>query len=419
MRIGHLPSLFLPQIGGAQIATHNIAEKQKQLGHDVHLISRNTIHWKAFKELQKEVSYPLLPIIPRILRLIKRGEKYNVNLSALLGWQMQYYQRKYQFDVWHFNLISPFIISALPYLRKLGVPLIGTCRGMDIQIYPEAGYGLRLTDRSWEKQLVNALAQLDIVTAISNSVREEYLALGVPEEKIRLIPNGVNYDYIHNYKIDRTAVRKAVGWPLDKNIIITVGRNHPKKGYKYIPEIIKLLLSVREDFLWVIVGKNAEPIKAMADQLGVGSHLKIMAQIGLKKRKDEQKYHFPSGDLVALYKAADIFAFPTLIETFGNVNIEAMAAGLPVIVTDAPGCRDIVSHNVTGLVSKVGDVGDMAHNILKVMDNEQLKQKLIDGGLRYAESISWPKIAQQYVDCYHEAIERKKGRILLPTTITI
>src|SRR5690606_10940729 len=99
--------------------------------------------------------------------------------------------------------------------------------------------GLRLTNQKWEKQLVEALAQLDMVTAISNSVREEYLALGVPEEKIRLIPNGVNYDYIHNYHVDRTVIRNAVGWPLDKNIIITVGRNHPKKGYKYIPEIIK------------------------------------------------------------------------------------------------------------------------------------------------------------------------------------
>lgn len=416
MRIGHLPSLFLPQIGGAQIATHNIAEKQTLLGYDVHLMTRNTANWKAYKALQKELSYPLLPFLPKTLRLIQKGEKLNLDFSTLLGLQLQYYQHKYKFDVWHLNLISPFAIYSLPHLRKLGVPLIGTCRGRDIQKYPEVGYGWRINNPKWEKKLIKALTQFDLVTAISNSVREEYLSLGVPEEKIRMVSNGVNFDYIKDYQIDRAAIRNAVGWPQDKNIIITVGRNHPKKGYKYIPEIIKLLLNKRKDFLWVVVGKNAEPIQALAEEMGVSSHLKVMAQIGLKKRNDEVKYHFPSGDLVALYKAADVFAFPTLIETFGNVNIEAMASKLPVVVTDAPGCRDIVTHNQTGLVSKVGDVGEMANNIHKVLEEENLREKLIDNGFRYAESIRWPVIAQKYVDCYQEAIDLRKERLMVSVT---
>ncbi len=413
MKIAHLPAGFFPNVGGAQIATHNIAEKQHLLGHDVYLIDRSTNKWGTYKALKNDVAYKLLPIIPKTLEFVRKAEvNYKANLSNLIGMQLRHYQRKYKFDVWHLNLLGPFIMYALPHLKKMGVPIVGTCRGMDIQKFPEAGYGWRLTDNTWEDKLRNAFNEIDILTAISNSVKKEYLELDVPEDKIFSIPNGVNCEYISAYEIDKCKIRQAVGWPEDKKIIITVGRNHPKKGYKFIPEIISHLIKERNDFLWVIVGKGSEEIYELAKQQGVAQYLKIMPQIGLKRSETDSKYQFPSGDLVSLYKAADIFAFPTLIETFGNVNLEAMAAGLPVVVTDAPGCRDIVFHNQNGLVSPVGDTLAMANNILKVMTYESLREALVANGTAYTKNISWYNVAKQYVSCYEEAIRRKQEHMI-------
>ena len=72
----------------------------------------------------------------------------------------------------------------------------------------------------------------------------------------------------------------------------------------------------------------------------------------------------PATALVALYQAADVFVFPSLIETFGIVIVEAMAAGLPIIVSDAPGCRDVVRHGEDGMMVPARDADALAMSIL-------------------------------------------------------
>jgi glycosyltransferase involved in cell wall biosynthesis len=199
-------------------------------------------------------------------------------------------------------------------------------------------------------------------------------------------------------------LRERLGLPLDKKIIITVGRNHPKKGYKFIPEIVEYLSHKRRDFLWIMVGKGNETIEDAAKEKQLEQYLKVIPAIGISKEGAEDLYTVPSTDLIALYKAADIFAFPTLIESFGLVNIEAMAAGLPVVVTDAPGCRELVIHGYNGLLSPVGDTMGMANNILEVLEDDHFRNRLIANGLKEARKYEWKNIAEKYVNCYQQAV---------------
>jgi glycosyltransferase involved in cell wall biosynthesis len=82
-----------------------------------------------------------------------------------------------------------------------------------------------------------------------------------------------------------------------------------------------------------------------------------------------------------------------------------MACGLPVVVTNSPGCRDIVTHGKTGLLSPVKDEAAMAANIEQVLSHEVLRQQLVQQGLTHAKGYDWAKVAEKYVACYKRAIE--------------
>jgi glycosyltransferase involved in cell wall biosynthesis len=248
------------------------------------------------------------------------------------------------------------------------------------------------------------------VTAISASIRSELLAVGVPGDRIRDVPNGVDACRIQSIPVDRNAVRREMDWPLDRSVLLTMGRNHPKKGYRFIPRIIKRLVQVRQDFLWVIVGRGAEPIMEMAHALGVGEYLRIVRQIGPSRaRGNQDQLAVPTSEVVRLYKTADIFVSPTLLEGFALVLVEAMAAGLPVVTTDAAGARDAVTHNATGLISPVRDTLGMTENILKLLGNRALADELGRNGERVARGYEWRGVASRYCSVYEEAIRASTG----------
>jgi glycosyltransferase involved in cell wall biosynthesis len=393
-------------MGGAQVVVHNVALQQQAAGHQIALINRVTDRWGAYQQVKASVPYPVLPLMPKGLKMMQQASRLHINASFLLHWPLRYYQRKHQFEVWHLNLMGKTTLAALPYLKKMGVPLVGTCHGIDIQKLPEVGYGWRI-DSQWEEDLRKALLQFDYLTAISDSVREEYLSLGIPPENIVDIPNGINYGYLSGLTVDKAAVKAQLGLPADKKIILTVGRNHPKKGYIYIPQVIRQLLQHRTDFLWVLVGAASEEIAELARKEGVENYFRAIPVIGLKKQAG-QKYEFPSEDLIQVYKMADYFAFPTLIETFGNVTLEAMACGLPVVVTDSPGCRDIVTHGETGLLSPVKDPVAMANNLQYLMENKDIEKKLVYNGLKHACHYDWQRVSEKYLTCYQNAIQKAK-----------
>jgi glycosyltransferase involved in cell wall biosynthesis len=401
MNIAHYASAFLPHIGGAEIAVHNIALQQQQAGHKVTVI----VSESGTKDLG--LPYPVLTLLPMSVRLAKSRYLRDFGGDRLVAWQLMALQRRHHFDIWHIHVVYPAGILALPMLTAMKLPAVVTCQGEDIQVLPEIGYGARLDPRL-NRDITRVLHQVDRVTAISDSIKDDYLSLGVPSEKIRAVPNGVDAGRIRSLDIDRGQVRAAQGWPEDRTILLTVGRNHPKKGYTYIPPIIKQLAAQRQDFLWVIVGRGAEPILSQAEALGVARFLRVIPQIGYRSGSGspltDGRLQLPSDDLIAIFKAVDIFVLPSLLEGLALVSVEAMAAGLPVVTTDAPGCRDAVEHEGTGLVSPVGDTTAMAGNILRLLDDPALRERLAARGKQVSTKYEWQTVAGQYYDIYRELV---------------
>src|SRR5690606_20254458 len=136
-------------------------------------------------------------------------------------------------------------------------------------------------------------------------------------------------------------------------VLITVGRNHPKKGFHLVPEIAKRLKGEIPNLFWLMVGRGMGPIAEAVKSAGLEGSFRF---------GDEIK----PADLHEYWVSSDCFVFPTLTETFGLVNIEAMASGVPVISANADGCRDVIDSGVDGILCKIGDPKDFATAILKV-----------------------------------------------------
>ncbi len=333
MNVVHFAPDFLPVIGGAQIVVHNLALHQARLGHEVTVITP----WEHWRGVRGAVPYRVLPLLPRSIAAALR---FGGEGRWAVGAQLALHQARHRFDVWHIHMAYNAGYVAMPALRTLGQRTLITCHGIDIQRLPEVGYGFRL-DPEKDALIGETLRSADLVGAISGSIREELLSVGVPAARIVDVPNGVDVERIAAVDSEREGVRAELGWPAGRYVFLTVGRHHPKKGYDLIPEIAARVAAVRRDFLWVVVGKGTEALEAQAAALGITDVLRFVPQIGTDSAG--ARFEVPGPGLIRLYKAADAFAFPTLMEGHPLVMLEAMAAGLPVVTTDAEGARDVES----------------------------------------------------------------------------
>ncbi len=395
MRIAHLISNYpLPFVGGAEACVHNLASEQARKGHDVKVIA--PVGGKL-----PPLNYEVLPLGPKSVHISKLPLMNKLYfLKALRD-----YQAKYRFDIWQVTMGYPFGVAAVDFFREYNIPCVLRASGRDIQVDRELKYGARL-NRLADLRVKRNYPKFDGFISIVESITTDYLEMGIPREKIHFIPNGVNTGILHA-KGAELEIRKSLGIDASKKIILTVGRNDRKKGFQYIPGIIERLCENRYDFIWLLIGNMNYRIKALAEKKGVGGFLmtdEIRAGV-----RDNEEITFPDKKLADIYKAADIFAFPTLIEGCSTVITEAMASGVPVVTTDAPGVRDMIKDGLTGLISKRRDIAGMADNITRLLDDSQLYNEIKENALAETKDMDWSTIAERYLNAYKEVIRGKQN----------
>ena len=322
--------------------------------------------------------------------------------------QIRRLHNEYRFDLWQVTIGHPLGVAVVDYFKKNRIPCILRCSGEDIQIKEDIGYGIRLNKHA-DDLIRKNYKNFDACVAISDAMVKEYRALDVEQQKIRKISNGVDWARFHEAREDRSReqrrekIRNQFGVKKDDKLIVTVGRNHPKKGFALIPEIVSHLLKKDEDFVWLIVGEGSQAIKELAEKSGpeVSRRIQVTDTIGLK----DEGYEYPSQELIEVLDAADIFAFPTFLETFGIVVIEAMAAGLPVVTTDAPGVNELVEADITGLKSPAGNTLAMAENIGVLLNQEDYFRRIKYNVIKESEKYDWDHISDLYLNLYQEMVE--------------
>ena len=394
MKIIHFTPSFLPVVAGAEIVVHNLASQQQAAGHDVYVLAP----WKSWRDIKSQVSYKILPLFPRM----KVDFIYGVTFSSrswklLLQSLICLYQQIHNFNIWHVHTLYPAGCACIDILKNK-CKLVCTSHGMDIQTLKKINYGVRL-DPVVDQMIRKKIHAFDAVIAISQSIRKEYRMLNIDPSKIYDIPNGALTDHISRRNVNKALVRKKYNLPEKKILLLTIGRNHPKKGFNQIPQIARVVSDAGFDFVWLMVGNDMDDIKQKAKTIGVEEYFRFIKEIG-KDDNDDNNFILPGNALIDIYKTADIFIFPTLIESFGLIFIEAMAAQLPVITTNAPGASDAIVHNVNGLISPVGDANKMAQNIILLLKDRSLRKKIAATSLDISNTYEWSRITKMHIDSY-------------------
>jgi glycosyltransferase involved in cell wall biosynthesis len=389
--IALLTSTFFPSIGGVEVGIHNIALRLISKGLKPIVIA--PYNSKNFEYIDK-LPYEVCSLPPKIFHLFSYLPEFLA--KSIYAFVYAHLQKKYNFDVWHITMGYPAGISFVDYGNKNKIPYLVRCAGSDIQVSDRGDYGAR-RDLKIDKLIKTKLVQIPCLISISNSVYEEYKKLTVTDESIVSITNGVSTNLFDEIQIDKEIYNKY-NIPKDYKLFLSVGRNHPKKNFKLLFKVAKGLKERNFiKFIFLIVGDNTDELNKYLTE-DIKENILLLDSFGIDF--EDGVPIIPHRDLISLYKASDLFVFPSYIETFGIVLIEAMAAGLPIVTTDVEGCRDLVSDGENGYLLDPENSNDFVDKIIQIMNDDDLYKKFAQNNTLKAKQFDWDIIVDKYIETY-------------------
>ncbi|HRY59881.1 MAG TPA: glycosyltransferase family 1 protein [Patescibacteria group bacterium] len=230
-----------------------------------------------------------------------------------------------------------------------------------------------------------------IVTISINTSRDLIKMFHVPSRKIKMIYMGVSKSF---RKIDSRSAKRLLKekYGVNKKYILYVGRNEPHKNIKaLVLAYVKLSEYLREEYKLVLVGKEDERYSEGVRQL-------------IKKYSIEPNVTFTGyvdeSELPYIYSAASVYVQPSFYEGFGIPILEAMACGVPVVSSNTASLPEVGGE--AALYTDPFDVAKMSEQIRKVLENEGLKDELIEKGFSQVKKFSWFLAANSLVECFNE-----------------
>ncbi len=215
-------------------------------------------------------------------------------------------------------------------------------------------------------------------------VPSEYLAKivkgwGVQSNKVHVIYNQVNFK---KSELSKEDARKKIN--IAGNIIISIGRLVPWKGFRMLIKVMPKLLEINQFFRLVIVGDGPE--KSNLESMVKNMHLEKRVYVVGKKSHEE---------LADYLAASDIFVLNTGYEGFSHQILEVMMAGVPVITTAVGGNKEIIHQGENGFMIKYNDEFNLVEAIKTVWQVPEMRQRFIDGGLKTAGYFDMNKMYEE------------------------
>jgi glycosyltransferase involved in cell wall biosynthesis len=202
-------------------------------------------------------------------------------------------------------------------------------------------------------------------------------------KKVAAIYEGVDESFLEPNISHREAKKVLERYNLQKPFIIYTGSLYPHKNIESLVKAVKRLHLV----LVVVCARSVFYQRFMKKVISLEAE-KFVNFAGF----------VPDNELAVLYQKAEAFVLPSLLEGFGLIGLEAMAAGCPVVCSDIPVLREI--YGDAALYFNPYDVKDMAEKIKKVINDKQIGNKLINKGLKQVKKYSWQKMAMETLEVY-------------------
>jgi glycosyltransferase involved in cell wall biosynthesis len=235
----------------------------------------------------------------------------------------------------------------------------------------------------------------DQIVCIGHDLEREALRAGVPRERVHYLPHGVDLQRFRPPASadEKAALRRQVGWPDDRLIVLSVGRLSREKGVMDLLEAWRQLRAPsRSAPMLVLVGPDmpghpwdaGAPGRAFVEAHSLGDHVRFAGA---------------TDDPAPFYRAADVFVQPSHFEALGNTAIEAMASGLPVVTSGVGGLADFCVDGQNALLYTPRSASELAGALTRVLDDEALRARLGEAGRRTAsEQFELTALLDRYVE---------------------
>ena len=369
MRIG---IVCYPTFGGSGVLATELGKALADKGHQVHFITyQQPVRLSEFNAniFYHEVRVPTYPLFD-----------YPPYETALASMMVDVIANN-NLDLLHVHYAIPHASAAYmakQILLKQGksIPVITTLHGTDITLVGK--------DKTYAPVVTFSINESDAITAVSHNLRDETYKSFKIEKEIEVIHNFVDVKRFHKKPID--AFRRVIA-PDGEHILLHASNF---RKIKRVLDVVNIFAKVNEQvpskLLFVGDGPERPAAESLARDLNLSEHIRFVG-------KQEQME-----DILAI---ADIFLLTSDYESFGLAALEAMAAGVPVISTNAGGLPEINVNGVTGYLSNVGDIEEMSKNALHILKDEATLKQFKQHAYKHATLFDIHNIIPKYELLYN------------------
>jgi glycosyltransferase involved in cell wall biosynthesis len=387
MNILQLCIRFPPAPGGAEKHVYHISKELMARGHELKVYTSDLYTEVPFVRLENTgPSYEGVPV-DRFKSYSLRGEMHYVFIPSLIGALL-----KEKSDIIHAHSYGYFQTNVAALAKKLKTqPLVFTPH-----FHPSwsmwGGAKRKQLRKIYDKMLAKSIiGSTDMVICHSKNEKELLSAFSVPEEKVRIIPAGIDFD---RFKALPSPNKFRDYYDISGRIVLFVGRLASNKGLRYLLDAAPKVLSEFKDTTFVFIGEDEserEKLERKAKKLEIQDKVLFTGHIG-----DEELF-------MSAYSACDVFVLPSEYEAFGLVLLEAMASEKPCVATSVGGVTEVVEEGKTGLLVDYGKPAELANAINELLGDDGRRGMMGRAGReRVEKNFTWQKIVDQLEEVYKE-----------------
>ena len=397
VRILQVIQRYPPSVGGSQLHVQRISEELVKRGHEVTVVTTSSSSITDVRGL----STAGLTYRNRLMDVPRVSEENGVTVYRFNPWlQVLSYlftpglfnllrKRVKDYDVVHahcYMYAEPD--AAMVAAGMSDTPCILTAH--DVVTTYGGAYSLIKKVYDWTLGGIT-LSRTTTLVALNEENKKQYLGLGCDPKKIRIVPNGIDYETYRQVERD-DALLALLGNP--SRVVLCISRILKYKGIQHIIDAAPAILERYPDTLFVFLGEDqgfGAELKSQALESDVLNHCLFTGSVSAEK---VPKY----------YGLADVFVLPSVGEGFGLVALEAMSAGLPCVLADHGGLKHVLRH-IGGLgIDMEGNaaqqIADHVCSVFEQSPSLEKEQRII------REGYSWAAVAQKLEEVYQEALNK-------------
>ncbi|NLV92277.1 MAG: glycosyltransferase family 4 protein [Firmicutes bacterium] len=376
-------------VGGLARHVMELSEALVTLGHEVHVLTVHADGCPQDEEMNGVMVHRVNPSGPSSKDIVDSAMLLNLNFMEAA---IQLMRQGHVFDLIHaHDWLAAFAAKGLKYSWKR--PMVATIHATEFG----RNHGLH---NDLQRRISNVEWWLTYeawrVICCSDFMKGEIsYVFQTPQDKIAVIPNGVHVDRLRRPPAEEMEGFRQQYAADDEKIVFFLGRLVHEKGGGVLIDAVPEVLRRHNATKFIIAGSGPSEgyLRQRAAELGIANRVYFVGHVDDVLRNK-------------LFAISDVAVFPSLYEPFGIVALEAMAAKVPVVVSDTGGFAQIVRHGDNGYKAYPGNVQSLADNLVAALKAEEFSAKLAANA--YAEvatKYSWATIARQTEELYRVVME--------------